>query len=111
MRWISCSFFSCLLATSALASEQEGTVTLIAAANSSGEPYGFAVAGQRTTKPACASNDDIWTISNPSSDAAKAVLSLVLTAKASNQHIRVVGNGACDAIQQGRETVAYITIQ
>lgn len=94
-----------------MASQQEGTVTLIAASGSSGEPYAFLVAGQRTTKPACAVNDDIWTISNPSSDAAKAVLSLVLTAKASNQQITVVGTGSCDPAQPGRETIAYINIR
>lgn len=86
-------------------------MTLVAAAGVAGEPYAFAVAGQRTAKPACAVNDDIGTISNPSSDAAKAVLSLVLTAKASNQRIRVVGSGACDPMQPGRETISYITLQ
>lgn len=111
MQLTACVLSLCQLASTAMASRQEGIITLFAVSGGPGEPIYLLEVGQRTTKPVCAVNADIRTISNPGLDAAKAVISLVLAAKSSNQRIRVIDTGTCDAVQPGCETGAYMVIQ
>lgn len=98
-----------LLSSPALASSQTSTVGSIGGDNSGGA-FAFWLTGTRTGKPSCASADDNWVISNPSSDNAKALLSLILTAFAAGKTVIVQGTGACDATQTTREAVAWIII-
>jgi hypothetical protein len=70
----------------------------------------FAISGTRTSTPACAT-DSYWAIPSPSSDNAKALLSMVLTAFAANKTIIVHGNGGCNAVFTNREEVGYLMVQ
>lgn len=96
------------LATPAFAGDQTGKVTLVG--GDIGNPFVFAISGTRTSTPSCAT-DSNWAIPAPSSDNAKALLSLVLTAFAANKTVTVHGNGGCNATFTNREEVAYLFIQ
>lgn len=95
-------------ATQALDGDQTGTVILVGEDN--GNPFVFTVSGTRTSQPACAT-DPNWAIPNPTSDNAKGLLSLIITAFASNKTIVVHGTGSCNATFTNREEVAYLFIQ
>jgi hypothetical protein len=92
-----------------MASDQTAHILQVAA-DSYGGPYGF-YAGPRTGKPTCAASDDLWVILSPSTDNAKAMLSLILTAYAAGKTVFIHGNGSCDAASPSRESVGYIVIQ
>jgi len=92
----------------AMAGDQTGKVIVVA--GDVGNPFVFSISGTRTAQPACAA-DSFWAIPNPTSDNAKGLLSLVMTAFASNKTIIVHGNGGCNATFTYREEVAYLMIQ
>ena len=101
-------FSATAFATPALAGDQTGKVIMVG--GDIGNPFVFAVSGTRTSQPACAT-DSSWAIPNPTSDNAKGLLSLVMTAFASNKTIIVHGNGGCNLTFLNREEVAYLFIQ
>ena len=94
------------MASPAIASSQEGTVVWYAA-DINTTPYAFVMAGARTAKPTCAT-DDAWSIPNPTTDGSKALLAGVMTARAGNRTLAVTGAGVCDPAQPTREMVQYI---
>lgn len=85
-----------------LASQQSGTITLVATSNTTG-PDGIIMSGTRTAKPACAT-DDVWAATSAK------VFSVFLSAYLAGRSITVVGTGACNASQTNREDVGYVTI-
>lgn len=87
------------------ASEQTGTVTQVSSAPGNGAS-GFGLAGTRTTKPSCAT-DNLWMIPTPAGDGSKATFAQVLSALMSGKTVQVVGTGACSTVSS-REDVAYI---
>lgn len=95
-----------IISSSAFASNQEGTVVWYAA-DINTTPYAFVVSGARSARPACAT-DEAWSIPNPTTDGAKALLAGVMTARAGNRTLAVTGSGACDPAQPTREMVQYI---
>ncbi|MCW2404396.1 hypothetical protein M2336_001025 [Sphingobium sp. B1D7B] len=97
----------CSLASGlALASDQVAKVNA-AGADSLGGPAAFLLSGSRSGKPSCAT-DDAWAIPQVPSDNAKALLSLVLTAFATDKAVQVVGSGTCPTDAATREAVAWI---
>lgn len=101
-------FLATAFAAPALAGDQTGKVVLIGGDGCN--PFVFTVSGTRTLQPACAT-DANWAIPSQPSDNAKGLLSLVMTAFASNKTITVHGNSGCDATFPNREEVAYLFIQ
>lgn len=103
-RAIGCFFAAAILSSAhpAMASQQSGTVALVATSNSTA-PDGIVMNGSRTAKPACAT-DDVW-----ATNSAK-VFSIFLSAYLSGRSMTVVGTGACNASQPNREDVGYVTI-
>ena len=97
-----------LLSGPAVASGQTSKVSSVGGDNSGGS-YAFYLTGTRSGKPSCAT-DDNWSIPNPSSDNAKALLSMVLTAFAAGKTVQVQGTGACDPTAATREVVAWMII-
>ncbi len=91
----------------ALASDQDGTVNWYAAESNSAAPYTVLMAGSRSSKPSCAT-DDAWAIVNPTSDGSKVLIAGVMTAKAGGRTLAVRGSGVCDATAPTREKVGYI---
>ena len=89
-------------AAPAYAGDQTGKVVLIG--GDPGNPFVFTVAGTRTSRPACAT-DDSWAIPSAPADNANGMLSLVITAFASNKTIIVHGNGGGDTMFPNRELV------
>lgn len=88
----------------ALASQQSGTIALIANSNAApAAPDGILLTGSRTAKPACAT-DDIWAMTNAKT------FSFALSAYLAGRSITVVGMGACNASQPNREDVGYVTM-
>ncbi|PZU62756.1 MULTISPECIES: hypothetical protein [Sphingobium] len=102
-----CAIAACLDNDAACASDQDGLVNWYAAEPNSSAPYAVLMAGSRTTKPSCAT-DDAWAIINPASDGAKVLISGVMTAKAMGRVIQVRGSGVCDPTAPNRERVGYI---
>ena len=100
---------SMVFASPVAASDQTGHILQVAADNYGGG-YAF-YAGARTGKPACAASDDYWIIVGPSTDNAKAMLSLILTAYATGKTVIIHGNGSCDVGSPTRESVGYIVLQ
>jgi hypothetical protein len=94
------------IAQPAIASSQEGTVVWYAA-DINTTPYAFVMAGPRSARPACAT-DDAWSIPSPTTDGPKALLAGVMTARAGNRTLAVTGAGVCDPAQPTREMVQYI---
>ena len=99
---------STVVASPALAGDQTGKVVLVG--GDTGNPFVFTVSGPRNSRPACAT-DDNWAIPNPSTDNAKGLLSMVLTAFAAGKTISVHGNGNCNTTFPNREEVASFFIQ
>lgn len=93
---------SAIVGDAALASQQTGTVTLLAVANSD-SPDAVVLNGTRTTPPACAT-DGAWSFKDAS------VISVILSAKFNNKSITINGTGACAAQHTTREEISYITI-
>jgi hypothetical protein len=87
----------------AFASQQTGTVALLAVANNDATPKAVSLSGIRTTAPACAT-DGMWAFKDMS------ILSVILTAKFNNKPITINGTGACAAQNTTREEIAYITV-
>lgn len=97
-----------LLHASAMASQQSGSINLVAVA--SVPSPGFAVAGSRTAMPTCAT-DATWAIPQTTDDSSKQMIAAVLTAYASGRPVLVQGSGTCNAQQTNRENVSNIVIQ
>ncbi|SDD73466.1 hypothetical protein SAMN05444678_12062 [Sphingomonas sp. YR710] len=97
------------IAAPAAASDQAGKITTIGG-DSFGGPFVFYMAGSRTAKPACAT-DDAWAIPSPTTDNAKGLLSIAITAYAAGKTLSVHGQGSCGADAPTRETVAYFFTQ
>jgi hypothetical protein len=98
-----CTTLTVLASSStAIASQQTGTVSLLAVANSEA-PKAVALSGPRTATPACAT-DGMWAFKDMS------VLSVIISAKFNNKAITINGTGTCSAQHTNREEVSYITI-
>lgn len=102
------AILSCVVSASASAGTQTGTVTNVSVDNN-GSPYVFLMSGQRVDPPACA-QDGYWAISNISTDSAKAMLSIVLTAYSLGRAVYVYGTGTCPS-GYAREAVGYVIAQ
>ncbi len=93
--------------TALCAGEQVGNVVSITGGGSG--PMNFYMSGVHSNRAACAA-DDVWSITNPASDNAKSLLSIILTAFATGKTISVHGTGACDAPATTREAVDYLSM-
>jgi hypothetical protein len=90
--------------TPVLASQQSGTVALVATSNAApNAPDGIVLSGTRTAKPACAT-DDVWAATSAKT------FSLALSASLASRSMTIVGTGACNASQPNREDIGYVTI-
>ena len=65
--------------------------------------------GERTARPDCA-NDDRMAL-NPSSEAGKAMYSLLLSARLAGQVVEVIGTKDCELMGPGWESVSYMRLK
>ncbi|WCM25166.1 hypothetical protein NDN01_13895 [Sphingomonas sp. QA11] len=101
----SIAFFS---SSSAMASAQTGKVVdIYVSAGPDGSA--FMMAGTRTGKPACAT-EDLWAMELPNGDAGKALLSALLTAYSAGRNLIIYGTGTCNSVISTRENISYIRL-
>ena len=67
------------------------------------------VNASREAKPACAT-DDRMSI-NPSTEAGKVIVSMLMAAHAAGQTVEIAGNGNCTLMGGDFETISYLRIK
>ena len=95
--------FSVMTPSPALASGQTGNVTYIALADSR---ILFQLTGSRTARPGCDCCDR-WEVS-ATTDQGRAILALLMTARAQGTPVEITGTGSCVAGSNDTEGVNYI---
>lgn len=92
----------------ALASEADGRVLDLHVRSTDGLQY-VVIDGATTSRPACATIRSYFMIKDEHSDAGKAQLAMLLSAKLSQHTVRVIGTGECTRWLDG-EDIAEIMI-
>lgn len=91
----------------AQASDHVGTVNAIG--GDTGNPFVFRLNGTRTSRPACAT-DDNYVIPTGVPENARGLLSLILTALGAGKTVNLHGTGVCSTLWPNREEVAWLWI-
>lgn len=66
------------------------------------------ITGQRTGAPSCATDPRLAV--NPNTPAGKAIVAMLLTAKAAGNTVHIYGNGNCDVMGTEFESINYIRL-